>query len=343
MLVLVFALAAPLTIFYATGYSYDWENKRLLKTGAFYFRTVPKKTDILIDGVKKGTAPALIERLLPGEYEIEISKQGYRPWKKKLEINSQLVTEARNIFLVPEKPKVIAKDLETATSSRIVFLNNDERNDFETASTTINKLKDVFAWTNSGKKIYYLQKTNIAYQTDQDGNAKDQVSLEPLPQTALGWKLIARSNRLAALAPDAGLFLLNREGIFENINKEVKGAQFSPDGKKLLYWTGHEVWAMWIEENLVQPQRQAGKKELITRLGKTIKQAVWFEETGEHIFLAFEGENNNTDIKFIELDWRDGANACDIFSAPFSEISYSQKEKLLHIQDGLKLYSLDIF
>ncbi|MDD5590249.1 MAG: PEGA domain-containing protein [Candidatus Portnoybacteria bacterium] len=343
LLVLVFALAAPLTILYATGYSYDWENKRLLKTGAFYFRTIPKKTEVSINGIKSDTAPGLIERLLPGEYEIEISKEGYQPWKKKLEINSQLVTEARDVFLVPEKPKINLTSLETTTSSLLIFLSFEQRNAFDLASTTMSKLPGVSAWTNSGDKIYYLQNSSIAYQADLDGRNKKQISLEPLPETKAGWRLIAKNSRLAALAPDVGLFLLGREEIFEIISNKTQGAQFSPDAKKMLYWSDHEVWAMWLEENLIQPPRKAGDKELITRLAKKIKQAAWFEETGEHIFLAVEGDNGNSDIKLIELDRRDYRNIYDIFSAPSSEIFYSDKDKLLYIQNDLKLYSLDIF
>ena len=55
------------------------------------------KTDIFFGST-------LIDNLLPGEYKIEIRREGYHNWEKTLTIEKRKVTEAKNIILIPENP-----------------------------------------------------------------------------------------------------------------------------------------------------------------------------------------------------------------------------------------------
>jgi len=128
--VVLFVLVAPLTIFYSLGWRIDWQNKKIIKPGLFYFKVWPKNCQIYLtsldnkhlmgrDGkLEKKTdfffGSALIENLFPRKYEVEIKKEGFQSWKKTLEIKEGLPTEAKNIILVPEKPNftVLTKNLE---------------------------------------------------------------------------------------------------------------------------------------------------------------------------------------------------------------------------------------
>jgi len=92
------------------GYRIDFGSKKVVQTGGFYFKVLPKNVQILIDGIiKKKTdiffGSILIKNLLPKEYEVKIEKEGYFPWEKNLKIEERVVTEAKNIVLVPEKTK----------------------------------------------------------------------------------------------------------------------------------------------------------------------------------------------------------------------------------------------
>lgn len=102
----LFSLSAPSVLLYSQGYRIDFENKKLTKTGAFYFKILPKAAEVSIDGkLKKKTdfffGSVFIENLLPRKYFVEIKKNGYLDWKKNLEIKEKEVTEAKNVFLVP--------------------------------------------------------------------------------------------------------------------------------------------------------------------------------------------------------------------------------------------------
>jgi hypothetical protein len=107
---ILFLLIAPTITLYSMGYRIDFNSRRIIQTGGFYFKVVPKNVQIFIDGkMKKKTdflsGSILIDNLLPKKYEIQIKKEGYLPWKKTLEIKEKGVTEAKNIVLIPEKPR----------------------------------------------------------------------------------------------------------------------------------------------------------------------------------------------------------------------------------------------
>ena len=106
--VFLFLVSASAVVFYSQGYRFDFEKKKITKTGAFYFKVLPRSAQIYLNGqLKKETdfifGSALIENLLPKTYNIQIKKEGYFTWEKTLEIKEKQVTEAKNIVLIPEK------------------------------------------------------------------------------------------------------------------------------------------------------------------------------------------------------------------------------------------------
>ena len=119
LFVFLFILGAPSVVFYSQGYRVDFNppagGKKLVQTGGLYFKVAPDHVDVYINGkLKKGTSiitnAAYIENLLPKNYDIEIKKVGYHPWKKTLEVKEREVTEAKNIILFPENPQFVIVD-----------------------------------------------------------------------------------------------------------------------------------------------------------------------------------------------------------------------------------------
>ncbi len=155
--VLLFLLAAPSVVLYSQGYRFDFNppagGKRIVQTGTFYFKVLPRGADVYLDGKLKKkisvlTGSALIENLLPKTYKIEIKKptvhtqEGYHSWQKSLEVREKQVTEAKNIILFPKNPNftivsqnqkeindIVSEFTISATSSdkkKIVEFNNYE-------------------------------------------------------------------------------------------------------------------------------------------------------------------------------------------------------------------------
>jgi len=316
-LTIIFILATPPTILYATGYSFDWQKKTLVQMGGFYLKSRPDNAAIFIDNQNKKTTPRLISRLVPKTYSIKITKDGFSAWQKNLDILPGLVvTEARNIILFPEtiSPEKISDNTTTTISDFLISSANKQL-----YLQAQNIASSSAGWLSRGSDIFYINGANfILYRQDFGGFIKEQLAKEPLPKG--NYKLFASSNnRFMAADAIGNLYLLNKDTkIFEPISGEVKDAKFSSDNQKILIQTANEIWVLYIEDFLLQPYKKTGDKELITRFSQPITQAIFYPDN-EHI--AFVVGNQ---IKITELDGRDQRNTIDFISAPSPQIYFDE-------------------
>lgn len=316
--ILFFIVATPSILFYAWGYSFDWQNKKPVLTGGLYLKSFPKKAEVYLnDKLKKKETPAFIKRLLPKEYQVKITKQGFHPWQKKLRVESKLVTEARNILLIPLNPEIeIVNEKLPVDFSLKEFLVQEESN-----------------------TIFYIQEPSyILYKTDKNGSYQEQISLAPLPAEHQYQIFVSPNEKVAVLNEKHQLYFLNPETrSFELLEENVQEVQFAKDNKKLLYSTPTEIWVYYLEDILIQPNKKAHEKELITRLSQKIKQALWFAQTNEHIIFMV-----SQTVKIIELDDRNYRNTHDLFNFEISQIAYSPTDKKLYFVKGEKLLRISL-
>jgi hypothetical protein len=334
-MILFFLITTPAVLFYAWGYGFDFANKKLVLTGGIYLKSSPKKAEIYLNGKFKDQTPHLIKRLIPRDYQIKVVKDGFHSWQKKLKVESKLVTEARNILLVPKNPSVeLVKNNLTDNFSLKEFLITDTATIYEFPLPE----KQIAGYKIIGQDIFYLQKPSyILYRTNLAGIIQEQMSLSPLPEA--DYQIIVSSNQKVAVLDDQGkLYLFNQEEkIFEFLAENIQGAQFSNDCKKLLYFTPTEIWVYYLEDILDQPEKKAGEKELITRLSQEIKQAIWYPETNQHIIFSV-GQL----LKITELDGRDIRNTIDFLEGNVSQIAYDKKTERLYFVEEKKLYRVSL-
>lgn len=129
---LVFTVTAPVAIFLARGFSYDFTKNQIVKTGTLVVKTDPRDAEVKLDGKKIKSTPLVKRFLLPREYQIEVSKPGYETWKNRIEIREQQVTvlpegDSDKIFLLLDSPKqteisTTTQDFYVAATGRIYFL-----------------------------------------------------------------------------------------------------------------------------------------------------------------------------------------------------------------------------
>lgn len=331
-LVAIFLLATPPTILYATGYSFDWQKKVLVQTGGFYFKSLPADAEIIIDGKKMKTTPRLISRLLPKTYAVEITKDGYAAWRKSLEIEPRLVTEARNIVLFPQvlQPEKFAATVTTTIADWL-----KPAAEKEVYQKALSIASSSAGWLNKGNDIFYIDSANfIFYRQDFGGFIKEQLSKEPLPKN--NYTLLASgNNRWLVLAKTGHLYLLdNDSGIFKALSDQAVDARWAGDNKKILIQTENELWILYAEDILLQPYKKAGETELITRLSQPIRQAVFYPDN-EHIAFA-----TGSQIRIIELDGRDSRNTIDLISAPVAQIYFDEPSAYFYYLTGGELFRI---
>ena len=184
----MFLITAPAVVLYSSGYRIDWNppqnGKMIVQTGGLFLKTEPKQANIYLnEKLSKKTdfffGSALIENLLPKEYNIKISKDGYSSWEKKLTIKEKGVTEGKRILLIPENinfndvgkgienfwpspddKKIVLKEASTGTNSRwSLKLYDLEKNvkshlisEIEVYSKGADFLK--LEWSEDSKEIY---------------------------------------------------------------------------------------------------------------------------------------------------------------------------------------------
>lgn len=346
-LIVFFLIVTPLILFYSLGYGFDWQKKKLVLTGGFYLKSSPSGAKIYVNDKANNKTPRLISRLLPRDYSVKISKDGFHSWEKQLPIVSRIVTEARNIFLVPEKPAInlAETNLSPDFSMNSYFLIPAEAKRLEQANLTVKNILMADSSVFNGDKIFYLQPSDyVLYKSDITGANKEQISLNSLPADIYKIGVSPSQNFVFALGKSNRFYFLDPdEKIFKLIEIGAKNAEFAPDNKKLLYYTDSELWVLYLEKILIQPYKEAGEKELITRFAEKIKSAIWYPEDNEHIIFVV----GNT-IKITELDGRDKRNTVDLLSAEnFNpdtwnnpQMFYSVKKELLYFIDINKLYSV---
>lgn len=108
-LIALFLIAAPFIIFYSIGMFVDIRSRTLTPTGGIFIKTNVTGAKIFLNNAlaKENSflsRGALLNDVAQGAYTLRVEKEKYRSWQKKVEVTNGLVSEYRNIFLIPKEP-----------------------------------------------------------------------------------------------------------------------------------------------------------------------------------------------------------------------------------------------
>lgn len=98
--ILLFVILTPLLILYTAGYRYDLSQKKIIRTGVLTIDSQPRGATIILNGktLKKKTQ-TVIKNLKPQEHQVEIKKEGYYSWQKKLAVLPNQATFTNRVAL----------------------------------------------------------------------------------------------------------------------------------------------------------------------------------------------------------------------------------------------------
>jgi len=99
-----FVAIFTLVISYARGYRIDFKKKSVTPTGILAINSFPKAAKIYLNGELKGITDTNLT-LLPGQYRIEIKKDGYTSWTKTVKLKGELVLSLEAL-LFPINPSL---------------------------------------------------------------------------------------------------------------------------------------------------------------------------------------------------------------------------------------------
>lgn len=183
------------------------------------------------------------------------------------------------------------------------------------------------AYDISGSNIYYLSDDNgIIYRipaskTDAQPVQITTASIAIDPESAYSL-VVYDDNRLAIREHVSGkLWMYNKLSSSEIILKplaenNVKGVQFSNDGKKLLFFTNNEISTYFTTDWEAQPIREHNTTLQVARFSNPIRNVQWTKDY-EHVLFTLQGS-----AKIVELDNRDRRNISQMttFLSPITQV-----------------------
>lgn len=102
---LVIATAAGFAIFLAKGYTFSTKEKRIVGTGIITVASEPDSASVFVDGHLTTATNATISSLPTKSYSIKITKEGFIPWERSVEVKEGLVSELK-VTLFPAIPTI---------------------------------------------------------------------------------------------------------------------------------------------------------------------------------------------------------------------------------------------
>lgn len=225
------------------------------------------------------------------------------------------------------------------TDELVILTNNHELYylDFNKPEERILIDDQVSGFDFAGNRIYYTQlPNNLVWEIKNDNTeTKRQITNQSFVPSENGFieLTVYDEYRLTIKDEFSGNLLIFNEEKEENeiltkiIENNIKGVQFSNDGKKLLYWSDSEIWFLILRDWDVQPVRKKGDNELITRFSTPIKNVQWLDNYENILF------SSGNKIKSAEIDVRNHVNIVDIVksSQDFDnrDFFYNKKNQML--------------
>ncbi|MBT4277252.1 hypothetical protein HOD96_00685 [Candidatus Falkowbacteria bacterium] len=293
--IIFFILVSAATITYTAGYRFHFKKYKFQKNGGIFLEFKPKEVNIYINNKLEELTGFFdnsfkITDLLPGEYTIKITKDGYYSWEKLIKVEEDKINFLKNIILFKKNtlPKLV-------TERNIINLYNAT-----STNNQINRLKEIpglkeidnvldFKIVNN--KIYLIQNENekfILQEIDRNDFSKktllDNISASSTFQFAPKPFLFLLDEK------DNNLMVINtksQEIILQDKAKNILWTQKLKSGSyKIAYNNDFEIYVYDLLSN---------EKNLIARYSEKINEILWHPEYN-HLFFVF-----NDSINIIEL------------------------------------------
>ena len=152
LFVAIYLLVCPLLILYGLGYTFEpGLEQGIVKSGLIYLSTAPPGATIYL-GNRRYTrkTPAVLPRLLPGDYEVKLILKNKKPWAYTLPVEAGKATVLERILLLPavQKPEILLPEafagLIPISGGHVFLIQKTPR------------IQDLFAYDWKEKKIWPL-------------------------------------------------------------------------------------------------------------------------------------------------------------------------------------------
>ncbi len=319
----------------ARGYRFDTDTFTFLENGILVAKSDSDGASIFIDGDLKGATNTNL-KLSPNTYDVEIKKNGYISWKKRLTIKKEEVTQiTAQLFKVAPSFSPVTFDgaenpVVSSDFSKIAYTNSEGLFIMTVSSLPIGfpndpkKIADgeligsSYSFSPNSREIMLTTKKGVYILNTNEFTSQDNfVNVIAQKTTILNnWKL--EKNR-----KDESEFRLLPLEMATILEKDVSDFTFSPDETMVMYTASSEAN---IKKGLIEelPGSSTQKEERDIKVGNTyiydIKEdrnflvsdtgrSLYWLPTSRHLIVPDEG-------KIIIMDY-DGTNRQTVFSGDY--------------------------
>ncbi len=172
--VILFVTGCVVVISYALGYTYSFNNRKVMRTGSLHI-DLNRKASVYISGdqVASTSFSGSYSRaqLLPGLYNIRVNETGYHEWHKTVRVIAGEFTDFPDVVILP-----LQQDYENLTSASFAQESN---------SISPDQKKSVYFMADKNVWINWLSDSNT--QPYKSAGAREQIASFPTPIERFFW------------------------------------------------------------------------------------------------------------------------------------------------------------
>lgn len=182
------------------------------------------------------------------------------------------------------------------------------------------------------EKNYCLDNNGNLFESNKNFEEEAKLSENPFPVQLEREYILETQGNLIFLKSDEKLYLFNYElKTFELFIEHYKGIKLSPNSERLVYFSEHEVWIMFLTDQKSQPYKKAGDKIFLMRLSDKINDINWLNS--DYIILS-----NDNKILVSEIDERNNVNIVDLADFNNHKAFFNQSDKKLYLLSNNNIY-----
>lgn len=247
--------------FYARGYRFEPKTFKFIPNGLLVVNSEPTGAQIWVDGELASATNATIP-LPPAEYDIEVKKDGYISWKKRLTVEKEIVTQA-DVSLFPAAPTLtpitfsgVLNPIASPDGNKIAYIVPNTRDNLDKSGLWISEVINLpigfpreprritdgdlsqafLEWSPDSKEILLTTSSGV-YLLDT-GQLTSQPELVNIAATLTTIK--AQWNERQRKITESKLDRLPDE-LADIFQRKTDNIVFSPDDRKILYTASASV------------------------------------------------------------------------------------------------------
>ncbi|MFA6520941.1 MAG: hypothetical protein WCT53_00970 [Candidatus Gracilibacteria bacterium] len=264
-----FCILVVFVILFTEGYQYDAESKDVIKKNVVFFEDLPKDAKVILDGKEVEFSVPGELRVVPTVHEIEITRNGFYPWKKRVEVSENFIVKFPPLEFLPTENTVLFKSVESMAS---------------------------WSLQNLSQQGVLLINDKLHFGKMYSAN-DDQFRILEIPLKFKTKKIISFNNKLIGITNDSRLFVYDLEQgkLISNIKDKFKDLKEYAD----------DIFAINEAGKIVKFSNDFSTAEVFARLTEPVKAFGRLQHNGK--YLAFSLVNEKNKNIFIVTDPKDGS------------------------------------